>query len=822
MTAVGYRFRAELRARWRSVAVLALLAGIAGGVTLAAIAGARRTDSAFSRLLTATHAAQVLVNPDFGNDSELDPKAIARLPMVSEVGVGRGLIVVPVPLENVADLDTALSLGSDGHVGYSMARLHVVEGRMPDTTRADEVLVNQRFADHYGVDVGSEFDAVIVTADDFATFEDRDISIPDGITAINRGQFGTRIRLRVTGIGGPPESLVVDEGFEQRATVLGPAFLRQHPRADANFFGVSVRLRHGVADLPAFKRAVQALPHKGAIEFQTTPVTEAKVSRAVRPSVGALTVFALVIALTGLLLVGQAIARQTFLDSIDHPTLRALGFGRVQLVVTTMLRGAVVAVAGAVLAVVIAVVASPLAPIGVARGIEPDPGLSFDGAVLASGFLAVLGAVLALAALPAWWYTRAARFRADEQMSVRPSRLTGWVGASGASAVAGTGVRMALEPGRGRTAVPVRTTIVGAVLAVATVVAALVFASSLDHLVSTPRLYGWSWDVRVENGGDSAASARALHTDVRKAMTASKRVASFSDTVISRVNLDGVTVTALGVAPAKGRVEPTIVSGRAPRAADEVALGAKTLDRIGARISDTVQARPDAGGSPTPLRIVGRVVLPGLGTYPGSDKTALGEGALLTRASLRELGPDFGVGPFLVRLATGTDRTTLTRSLRGLSPDPTAISVIGLERPSDIVSYEHVRSTPLLLAGLLALLAIGTVAHALATAVRRRRRDLALLKTLGFTRRQILGAVAWQATTLAGLALLFGIPVGVIVGRWAWTALADDLGTLAEPIVPVLALVLSVPLVLLVANLVAFVPGRIAARLRPATVLRSE
>ena len=374
------------------------------------------------------------------------------------------------------------------------------------------------------------------------------------------------------------------------------------------------------------------------------------------PSVGALTVFALVIALTGLLLVGQAIARQTFLDSVDHPTLRALGFGRAQLVVTTMLRGAVVAVTAAVLAVVIAVAASPLTPIGVARSIEPDPGLSFDGAVLGLGFLGVLVAVLALVALPAWWYTRASRFRAGDQPPVRPSRLAGWLGVSGAPAVAGTGVRMALEPGRGRTAVPVRTTIVGAALAVATVVAALVFASSLDHLVSTPRLYGWSWDVRVETAGDTAAAAGALHTEVGDAMRSSKGVSAFSDTVISRLSVDGVTVTALGVAPVKGRVEPTIVAGHAPRSAGEVALGAKTLDRIGVGIGDTVQARPDAGGSPTPLRVVGRVVLPGLGTYPGSDKTALGEGALLTRASLRKLGPDFGAGPFLVRLAPGTDR----------------------------------------------------------------------------------------------------------------------------------------------------------------------
>ncbi len=155
---------------------------------------------------------------------------------------------------------------------------------------------------------------------------------------MNRGEFGTRVRLRVAGIGETPEEIVLDEGFEQSELMATPAFVRRHPEADAGFFGVAARLRHGAADLPAFKRAVQALPHQGAIEFQTIAATEAKVARAVRPQVGALTIFAVVIALTGLLLVGQALARQTFLDSVDHPTLRALGFGRRQLVMAALLR----------------------------------------------------------------------------------------------------------------------------------------------------------------------------------------------------------------------------------------------------------------------------------------------------------------------------------------------------------------------------------------------------------------------------------------------------------------------------------------------------
>jgi hypothetical protein len=820
VSAVWYRFRTESRARWKSVFALALLAGLAGGVTLTAIAGARRTSSAYSRLLVATNAADVLVNPDFGNDSGLDAKAVARLPQVTQAGRENGIIVLPLPVRDATDLTNSLGLANTGNLGQAIARPHVVHGRAPNPSVADEVLVNPRFARLHHVAVGDTFKAAILSGADLQQGSQTGRTFNDLRNAVNRGTFGTDVRLRVAGIGQTPEEIVIDEGFEQSELIATPAFVRKFPQADAGFFGVAVRLRHGAADLPAFKRAVQALPHQGAIEFQTSTATAAKVARAVRPQVGALTVFAIVIALTGLLLVGQAFARQTFLDSVDHPILRALGFGRRQLVAVALLRGAVIAIAAAGLAIVVAVAASPLTPIGVARDADPDLGFFVDGRVMLLGALAVALVVLVLATAPAWWYTRAGQFRSAERAATRPSRLAGWIGVSGAPLTAGAGVRMALEPGRGRTAVPVRTTIVGAALAIATVVAALTFASSLDHLVSTPRLYGWSWDARVSASGDTPEASAALHEKIAGIMATSKSVKAFSESTISRVNLDGVTVTALGVARREGAVGPTIVNGRAPKADGEIALGAKTLARIGVGIGDTVRAQPDAGGASRRLRVVGRVVLPGLGTYPGSDKTALGEGALLTKAELQRLGPDFGPGPFLVALTPGATRADLGHQL--VQDDPTVVEVTGLQRPSDIVSYERVRTTPLVLAGVLALLAVATVAHALVTAVRRRRRDLALLKTLGFTRRQISVTVAWQATTLGAVALLIGVPVGVIVGRWAWTALADNLGTVAEPIVPVLAVVLAIPLVLLIANTVAFVPGRIAARLRPATVLRSK
>jgi ABC-type antimicrobial peptide transport system permease subunit len=121
-----------------------------------------------------------------------------------------------------------------------------------------------------------------------------------------------------------------------------------------------------------------------------------------------------------------------------------------------------------------------------------------------------------------------------------------------------------------------------------------------------------------------------------------------------------------------------------------------------------------------------------------------------------------------------------------------------------------------------ALLALGTTAHALITSVRRRRRDLAILKTLGFRRGQISQTVAWQATTFALVAGLIGVPLGIAGGRWAWRLVAEQLGVAAGPVVPPVPVLAIVAGALLVANLLAAGPGWTAARIQPAAALRSE
>ena len=142
--------------------------------------------------------------------------------------------------------------------------------------------------------------------------------------------------------------------------------------------------------------------------------------------------------------------------------------------------------------------------------------------------------------------------------------------------------------------------------------------------------------------------------------------------------------------------------------------------------------------------------------------------------------------------------------------------------PVEVERLQQIDKLPVVLGGFLALLGVVAVGFALASSVRGRRRDLAILKTLGFSRRQVSATVAWQASTMALVGLAVGVPLGVIVGRAIWRAVAHGIGIVPTPDAPI-ALLLVVGVVTVgVVNLIAALPARAAARTRPALVLRSE
>jgi ABC-type lipoprotein release transport system permease subunit len=143
-------------------------------------------------------------------------------------------------------------------------------------------------------------------------------------------------------------------------------------------------------------------------------------------------------------------------------------------------------------------------------------------------------------------------------------------------------------------------------------------------------------------------------------------------------------------------------------------------------------------------------------------------------------------------------------------------------RPSDVEGLARLRSLPVVLASLLVLVVGATVANAMVVAVRRRRRDIAILQSLGSTRGNVTAVGVWQGVTIGVSALLVGVPLGVVAGRWLWTRLANGFGTLAEPVVPLGGIGALATVVVVLAALSGLAPIRAGLRHQPAKVLRSE
>jgi ABC-type antimicrobial peptide transport system permease subunit len=174
---------------------------------------------------------------------------------------------------------------------------------------------------------------------------------------------------------------------------------------------------------------------------------------------------------------------------------------------------------------------------------------------------------------------------------------------------------------------------------------------------------------------------------------------------------------------------------------------------------------------------------------------------------------------FLVRYRRDADPGAETVHLRrALDPLPTRST----GEPRELQALSDVSGLPALLGALLVLLAVAALAHTLISSVRRRRRELAVLRTMGFVRRQVWLAVFWQTATLVAIALVVGIPLGALLGRFAWNVFAEDLGAISGAQVAWVPFLLTIPAALLLAGIVAAVPAWMAGRMRPSVALRAE
>ena len=799
--------RIDVRRRWRSLTVLGLLIVLAGVTVVAFVAGARRGTTALPRLASVTLPATAAVLPNLPGFDWSRVEALPEVASVSTIAIDYELSVQGLP----AGLVTFPPVNDT--VLRSIEKPAVLAGRVFDPAR-DEAVVTAKFVAHYHRGVGDTIVLQLPTAKELAAGQG---SGPQGSLT------GPHLRMRIVGVirspwySDPPDSA--------GGILLSPAVAKRYP---ANVIGDShgghffspvnalVRLHGGEAAIPQLRRDIARLTGRSDIDIWDLPSQYRDTQRQITFESRSLLALAAAAFVAAVLLIGQALARYTAASAPELQTLRALGMTPRQAVAAAAAGPALVALLSAMLAAAGAVIAARWFPIGTAAQFEPAPGTSVDWKVIAPALAGIPLLVGGGAMVAAWAALGAAR-------RDRPQRRSAIAAAAGRADLATpvvVGVRFALESGRGRAAVPVRPALIGAITGVLGIVAAFTFSHAVSDAVAHPQRFGQTFQLVTTtgfNGTDLGPSAKVIAgLDRLPAVTG----VDDSRVAVATGPRDLGSVTLYEYSAGTKPVSVVVTSGRMPRAPDEVLLAPRTMSALNARVGSRVQLSGSKGSR--------TMLVTGLGLVPEGSHNSYADGGWVTPAGFTSLFTGFKYHDILVALrpdAQGPDAgATLAAQVEHEQPQ---LRGSGLEFddaavPVEVAELHDVRVLPVVLGLFLALLAVGAVGHALASAVRRRAHDLAVLRALGTTRWQCRLIVVTQASVLALVGLVFGVPLGLIVGRAVWRSVADYTPVQYIPPVAVWVLLGVGPAALLAANLLAAWPGQRAARLRVAQVLRTE
>lgn len=834
-----FRFRSNLGHRLGQYATVVCLVGLVGGISMGALEAARTTQSSYPAYLLKTNASSLtlsvygIASNGATNYSPSTAAAIAHVPGVKRVESWVGIYAVPLEANGAPNftLDNDVNFAaSNTGLYFDEDRVTAVEGRVADPNRVDEFMTTSLGARLMGFHLGQ--------------------TVPIGLYGPDQASqpgFGTaavpperRFTMKLVGIVQFNNEVVQDDADRFPTNVLyTPAFARQTPLGDTQGTWYGIQLTPHAGPLSSVEqRLLRVLPAGSVGNFSVTAVTEAKVERAVKPEAIALAVFGLIAALAGIGVALPVISRSVQSAENDRRVLWALGASRMATLADTVVGLLIAIVVGALAACAVSVALSPLAPFGPIHAVY-HPGVVFDWTVLAAGgAFFVVGLSIGTAAF-AILGAPGRLARQANRSTRRTSQVAQYAASAGLPMPAVAGLRFALEPGTGRTAVPARSVVVGAIVAIITVTATLTFGNSLRVLVTHPALYGWNWDAALMS--QSGVPPNALD-----ALSHDREVQAWSGYGDLDLQVDGQTVPALTTS-SKPAVGPPILLGQVA-AGHRVVLGPATLALLHKRVGDTVSISFGSPNTapfylpPTPAVIGGTATFPAVaGSSTFAEHPSLGTGILVTKTALP---PGFGAtqspdpvqnGPSLVfvRMRPGLSIAAGQKDMervvgiadRQFNSDPNAagdsVMMLPVQRPAEIVNYQSTGGTPEILAGALGAGAALALAVVLAGTARRRRTDLAVLKTLGFTSRQLASTLIWQATSAVLCGVVVGIPLGLIVGRQLWDVFDRNIDVVPHPATP-----LSVALValgaLLLAVVVAAIPGRMAARTPAAVALRQE
>jgi hypothetical protein len=841
--------RHDLRRRPLALVGLALILLLGGGATLGSLVLAHRTDRAYPEYVAEAEVSDLVVNPSLSTRSM--GRALRELPEVAEAhrssllfaGVAPpGFFDRPVTVAEVNESDPwTQGIGSPDGRFTEVDRPVVTEGRLPSGTRevflADGYrrLLERRLDRRIRVGATLPFAFFAQAAVDPALGAD-----PESVVEPIRTE-----RLRVSGFGRLPDDVLAESLFPNQRFIVSGDVARRYtcltdlradqsrdealdamfPRSCSRAYDYyALRLRHGTGGAgvvrTGFARAATRLADDipPGIEDQAgyyyVPQNRADVDAAVRrttrPTVITLLAFSAIAALAAITVFALTLARLLARDESIRTSLRALGAprgARVRLAVAAPL---LAALAGLLGAVVVALLVSTIGPIGSVRSVVPHPGISAPTAVLVPA-TALLGVVLLLIVVGLAWSV--AGTPTSSGAKGRPSR--GLVGSITSLQRTGRpaqteGVRAALSMRGGSGGVAA----VGCAVALVVVVGASLFDANLRAVSNQPVRFGWPWDVAVISGAGYGSANVPVAQDT---LGRRPEVVEYGLYALdASVRLDGRPVAATIGFRGSPPPELPIVSGRMATGPDEAVLGATTSDDLDRSVGDAVRVTSDLVelGRGRRVEIVGTAVMPPVGAF-GSARAGLGLGAYINV----DVPPTESAALATIRLRPGTDAraflaTIPFQELRWDTDGAAPVTHTSAVRPPEIATVDSLRAAPALLGVALGIALLVGLTLVSALSVHDRRRELAILRTLGFSDRMLRATVGWQSLATVTVGVVIGVPLGVLVGRITWRTFASELGLVPRadvPVVLVAAIAVGIGVLTIVA---AAVPARAATKIR--------
>ena len=837
---------ATARRQWRALIGLAALLAIGLGVSLAATAVAARTERAYDAYLDRADVGDVVVNPALA--TRRAAAIIAETPGVRSV-VSDDLLTATLDdgePRTQAQVDSGfVQLRTSDNGRYvTQDRPVILAGRMAQ--EGAEAVVSRETAELFDLEVGDELPIAFwrtsyntpggARQDDLVEPLGRERVRVVGIAAfadeVLEDPLYPRVRVVVTDdVGGP---YTCDLGDLTQMDVTSPAeLLAAVPQDCALSYRYSSLIVDGGPErasviterlTDAFNEENERLPvvaREADVGYLVLPTftndEREAMSRALAPGVTSLRAFGLAAAagtIVVVLLLAYRLARRSSRDAL---VWRQIGAGRSVRITGVTAPLLVAVLLGAAGAGAVGWLGSSGGAVGSAALVEPGDvaHLPFDVALLDLGVSLVLLIAGSLAIGTAVTAPTAVRVTVRRPVFVGFGRRL--------PPASDLGVRAATT---GPSAVVL---LVGGIAAVTMVSATAVFTVNLTTLIDDPTRYGWPWDATVMvgfgyGGSDDEAIVEALDRD---------DIESWGFAALTPVTMADRTVAGIGARQGFDQLGTPVLRGRYPTGADEVAVGRQTFEELDLEIGDEVEVSSFYGeGTAT---ISGVVVLPALGPY-GANRAESGRGALLGESFYASLvataESDAGLEPgsleatgltsvVAIEVADGVDPAELLTDLgdrrswdrNGFESHPVSSPV----RPSALDEAAALRGVPLALGGVLAATMAGGLALGVAIATQARRRELALLRALGCSARDLRRSVRWHALSVVAGALVVGLPLGVAAGRTATRAFLADLGVADVVTIPVVSLV-GVALVAALAALLASIgPARSAAAMPTST-----